>query len=119
MSSVTGLHLETARARHSYHKQTLVVLSSSSGSCLWVLPLGLASGAANAPEVVRSLRRRKPGEMLAGMTQNPNVLRGSLLAHPILLVGSSLIPPGGMSNTDCSLALLWLPTAAGSPLFAA
>ena len=51
-----------------FRLQTLVVLSSC---------------AANAPEVVRSLRRRKPGEMLAGMTTNPNVLRGPLLALPI------------------------------------
>ena len=47
-------------------------------------PRGLASGAAE-----------EAGRLLAGMTKNPNVLRGSKLAHPILLVGSSLIPPWG------------------------
>ena len=86
MSSVTGSHLEQQGPdtvtinRHSLYCP--FPLGLASGSCLWVLPL---------------VQRRKPGEprLLAGMTKNPNVLRGSKLAHPILLVGSSLIPPWG------------------------
>ena len=112
MSSVTGSHLEQQGPdtvtinRHSLYCP--FPLGLASGSCLWVLPL--------VQRMLRKLSGRcGGGSRIRWDDPKPKTFSGGHCSPtPSCLWGSSLIPPGRMSNTDCLLALIWLPTAGGA-----